>query len=120
MSLTDTQKAQVRQYLGYPDVGRSCYADLEGAMSQLSAEGVLLVAGTLTQLGAIDGKLEEAWDRQKVTRAEEITLAGPGELRALRAEGRRLARRTASLLGVRVRLDVFGGGGSSTGVARRG
>jgi len=119
MALTDTQKAAARKYLGYPDRYRETYYRLEANLDDLSAEGEVVVTGLLTSLASVDDKLESAWDRQKVTRAEEITLAGPGEIRALRAEGRRLTQRLAAALNVEVRCDAFGGT-SGSGIARRG
>lgn len=119
MALTDDQKASVRRYLGYPDVNRELHHDLEGAMVAISDEGVTQVAAVLTRLDTIETTLESSWTRQKVLRAEEITLAGDGEIRALRAEGRRLTHQLAAVLDVQPRRDMFGGG-SSGGVMRRG
>jgi len=119
MALTDTQKASARLYLGYSDRYRDDH-QLEDALDNLTDEGETVVGDLLTSLGTIDTTLTSSWSRQKVLRAEEITLAGAGELRALRAEGRRLVRRLAATLGVPVVADAFGGGGSTSGVARRG
>lgn len=119
MALTDDQKAAVRRYLGYPDVNRALHHDLEGAMTAISAEGAAQVAGILTRLDTIEDTLESSWSRQKVVRAEEITLAGDGEIRALRAEGRRLVYQLAAVLDVHPRRDMFGGGPAS-GPLRRG
>lgn len=120
MALTDTQKAAVRLYLGYPDGSRGGPGDLERAMDGLSAAGQTVVEGLLTSLAAIDTKLSSSWDRQKVTRAEEITFAGPEELRALRGEGGRVASRLAAALGVPIASNPFAMQGSPSGVARRG
>lgn len=119
MALTDEQTSKALYYLGVPDVNRSLNPAVTGALEALTSEGEARVTSLLTSLESIDTKLGESWDRQKVIRAEEVTLAGPGEIRALRAEGRRLANRLASVLGVTITRDVFGGG-SSSGVALRG
>lgn len=119
MALTDTQKASVRRFLGFPDGNRLARSSLEGAMDSLSAEGEVVVEAILDQLATINSTLAGSWSRQKVLRAEEVTLAGAEEIRALRAEGRRLANELAALLGVTILVDVFSGG-SSSGVARRG
>lgn len=121
MALTDDQRAQARLYLGYSDASRGDPGALEGALSGLSAAAEPIVAGLLTALASIDAKLTGSWDRQKVLRAEEVTLAGEGELRALRGEGSRLVRRLAATLGVPVASDPFRTHtGDASGVARRG
>lgn len=115
------QQAQIRLYLGYSDASRgSGGSDLDRAMTSLSTAAEGLVSGTLASLTALDTRLSGAWDRQAVTRAEEVEMAGPGELRALRSEGRRLVRRLASMLGVVVMNDVFSDGGGVGGPCRRG
>lgn len=119
MSLTDAQKAATRRYLGYPDVNRESYREVEGALVALSADGVTIAVEILGRLATIQTDLASSWSRQKVVKAEEVTLAGAEEIRALRAEGRRLANELAALLGVTIVVDVFSGG-SSSGVARRG
>jgi hypothetical protein len=110
MALTDAQKAQVRRYLGYPDVNRASYPDLEGALDALSAEGETFVGELLTSLASVQTKLASAWDRQKVHRAEEVTLAGHDEILALRAEGYRLARDLGVALDVKPRRNPFASG----------
>lgn len=118
MALTDAQKAAVRRYLGYPDVNRQSHHELEGALTSLSAEGETLVGGILTELATIQTTLQASWGRQKVTRAEEITLAGGDEIRALRAEGDRLVGDLGTILDVKPRRMPFTGG--IVGVIQRG
>ena len=117
MALTDAQKAQVRRFLGYPDVNRD--SALDHAMDALSAEGESLVGDLLTSLATVQATLEAAWDRQKVLKAEEVTLAGDAEIRALRLEGGRLAADLAAVLDVPMRRDPFRGP-SAAGIAARG
>lgn len=119
MSLTTTQRAKVRRYLGYPDGNRELSSSLEGAMTSLSVEGEAEVVSVLSQLATIEANLESSWARQKVVRAEEVTLAGADEIMALRAEGNRLAATLGSLLGVEPRRQAFTSG-ASTGIAGRG
>jgi hypothetical protein len=118
MALTDAQKAKVRRYLGFPDINRQGHANLEGAMTALSAEGEVEVEAVLANLATIETTLEGSWGRQKVVRAEEVTLAGADEIRSLRAEARRFVSTIAAILDVQPRRDVFGG--ASTGLAHRG
>lgn len=119
MSLTATQRAKVRRHLGFPDGNRELSADLEGAMTSLSAEGEVEVVDVLTQIDTISTSLQESWARQKVVRAEEVTLAGADEIMALRAEGNRLAATLASILGVEPRRLAFTSGAQG-GIAGRG
>lgn len=119
MALTDTQKASVRRFLGYPDVNRELSLELEGAMTALSAEGEAVVIELLDQLAELDATLRSSWTRQKVKRAEEVELWGADEIKALRQEGSRLANELAAVLDVDIRRNVFGGG-ARTGIAGRG
>lgn len=120
MALSDANKAKIRRYLGYPDVSRSSFPDVEGAMSLLSTEGEAEVTTVLGSLATIDSTLTSSWSRQKVIKAEEVTLAGADEILALRAEGSRLVGMLASLLGVRVRANAFSSGGNRSGIMPRG
>lgn len=113
MALTDANKAKIRRYLGYPDVNRLTYYELEGALGAISSDGETIATGLLTSLDALHTALQDSWSRQKVVRAEEVTLAGPDEIRALRAEGRRLSAELAALFDVPVLVDVWGSGGGS-------
>lgn len=120
MALSDEQKSQVRYWLGYPDQQRETFSDLEGGLASLSSQGEARVTSALTQLTAIDTQLQSSWSRQKVIKAEDVVLAGPQEIQALRMEGRRLASLIASTLGVSTLRDAFSSGGSGSGIARRG
>lgn len=120
MALTDGQKAQIRLYLGYPDVNRSTRPALEGAMLALSADAELLVEDLLTRLDTLQTSLEGHWSFQAVKRAEEVTLSGFDGLVALRSEGRRLVNQLASILGVQPLTTPFDTGRVTSGVALRG
>lgn len=119
MALTDAQKAQIRRYLGYPDVNRLLHHQLEGALVAISAAGETEISGLLAQLATLDAQLQASWGRQKVKKAENVVLAGPDEICALRHEGRRLVGALATLLDVSVRASPFDSG-SSVGIAGRG
>lgn len=120
MALTATQKATVRTYLGFSDIsGTQVSSRLESAFLSLSAEGETLIVGLLTQLASVETILSQSWTRQAAIRAEEVTLAGLGEITALRTEGDRLVHRLASILGVQPLSSPFSGGAFS-GRAGRG
>lgn len=119
MSLTATQKAEIRRFMGYSDLTQGYYSTLEGALNALSAEAELQVATILTDLAAIEAQLRTSWSRQKVKRAEDVELAGHDELVALYREGNRLAGLLGTVTGVPVAQAPFGGG-SNAGLAGRG
>ena len=119
MALSDAQKAKVRRYLGYPDVNRRLFSDLEGALTALSADGQTEVEDLLAKIANVEGILVASQDRQKVVKAEDVILAGRDEIRALWAEGNRYALTLANILDVKLRRRPFGGA-STSGVCRRG
>lgn len=113
MALTDAQKAQVRRYLGFPDVGRESDGLLEGAMDALSVEGEALVVVILTALADIQTKLSAAQTRMQIVQIEDVKFAGGDEVKGLWAEGNRLAADLAVTLGITARRRPFGGGGGT-------
>ena len=121
MALSDAQKSSARLYLGFPDssVGGSP-SILESALTALSATAETIVGNVLTKLATIESTLSAGWDRMKVVKAEEVTLAGEDELRALRNEGRRLVRQLSIMLGVEPAYDAFAVGGAMAGACGRG
>ena len=119
MALADAQKAKIRRYLGYPDVNRRSFPGMEGALQALSAEGQTEVEDLLAKLANVEAILVASQDRQKVVKAEDVTLAGREEIRALWAEGNRYAQTLAFILDVPLRRRPFGGAPTS-GVCRRG
>lgn len=111
MAFTDTQRAQVRLYLGWPARFWQSDSRLEQAMNSIDdkAEELTICTGLLTSLADIDTRLTACYTRLKALAVGKITLPGQGELMALRSEGRRFAGRLASTLGVAVRHDVWSG-----------
>lgn len=115
MAWTDTQKANVRLYLGWPARFWQTDSRLEQAMNAINdkAEELAICTGLLTDLADIDTKITACYTRLKALRAGKIQLPGTGELAALRSEGRRLSGRLAATLGVAVRHDCWSGRGPS-------
>lgn len=123
MALTATQKAEVRRYLGYPDLSQGAYSTLEGAMSAISAEAELQVAAYLTDLLDIEARLRSSWGVQVAKKAEEVELWGWAGIMALRQEGNRLVEALGRLLNTEPQRQFFtsaGGSGGSSGFAGRG
>jgi hypothetical protein len=100
VAFTDAQKAAIRRYLGYPDVFRFQHHVLEGTFTSVSPEAQDIAVGILDQLATLETSLQSAWSRQKVLKADTVVLAGADEIRALRAEGQRLAGDLSCLFGV--------------------
>lgn len=109
MALSATQQAQVRLYLGY-DRGADLHSDLESQFTPgaLSAEEETLIAAALTNLLAVDAKLQSAaMTRLDATQVEDIKLLGPEQLAELRRHGRMLVARLAAIFSVEPLRDVF-------------
>lgn len=112
MALTDTQRAQVRKYLGWPARWWQTSSQLEQAMNALDQTAAELTEVTtmLTALADIDTRITAAYSRLKAMKVGSIELPGHGELLALRSEGRRYSNRLASKLGVPILSDAWSGG----------
>ena len=121
MALTDTERAEVRKFLGYPDTNRQLWENsgIEHAFDALTTEGEAVVRQILADLLTIETTLKGSWSRQKVLKAEEVTLAGDGEIRALWMSGSRLVGQLSDHMGVSIRRNVFSSG-SRSGAASRG
>lgn len=113
MSLTATQRGQIRLYIGWSARFYQTDSRLEQAMNGMDTrpEETLLILSELTRLIAVDAKLDDAANRFKAHKVGSIELQGDMELGLLRSQGRQAAGRMASLLGVEVRNDVFAGAG---------
>lgn len=116
MALTDAQKAKCRRYLGYPDVNRTAYSELEGAFASLSAAGEVEVADILTQIAAIDASRSglTGTDRAGISRVEDVHFDGSSGLADLQGERKRLIAELGAM------LDVTPRTGGSTGFLSRG
>lgn len=116
--MTDAQRAKVRLYLGYSDQSSGFYSRLEGAITVLLPEGEEEVVCALEDLELVEGQLRDARRRQKVYKAEDVTLAGHDEIIALYKEGNRLAERISTILGTPILRYPFGS--ASAGFTARG
>ena len=113
MALSDTQKAQIRMYLGWSERFFQFDSRLQQAMGAIQAEAELLITdtlangGLLASLADIDTKLTASHSRLKADVVGSIKL-NRSEVSQLRREGKRLAGRLASMLGVKIRNNAFG------------
>lgn len=112
MAFTDTQKAQIRMYLGWgarylqtDDALRRAY-DSVGA---LGGPDQVLVEAQLTECARVDGLLQSAEARIKASKVGPIELNAM-ELDQLRDKGRMAVGRMARIFGVEVRGDAFSPG----------
>jgi hypothetical protein len=120
--LTDDDQINIYYYLGRDFRFRQSDSDLQMAINtvQQTDAYALKVQNILAVLtGTIDSELLNAHPHLKASRVDGIGT-NPLEIGALRSEGRRYVTRLSSLLGIQVRRDVFGDGGSVSSPARRG
>ncbi len=115
MALTATQQAQIRQFLGYPDLFRYENVRLEGAINgNLSAEAEALIVAQLVQLVTIDTALVSGTGLTSagIKKVDEVEFFGAMvTINTLRALGRTVAGRIGTTLGVPFYSDYFGGNG---------
>lgn len=119
MALTDTEKSQIRRWLGYPDINRLHHPGLEGAMLAVSTEGEVIIREILAELTVINTQIAADRTKSQVTRVEDVYFSGSDGLESLREDARRLVCDLAALLDVQVRRLPFSSGGN-TGIALRG
>jgi hypothetical protein len=116
---TETDRATIRSYLGFPALFLQADPRLEVAITsvQAKAEGgvrpdnstEVQIRGWLGQLAKIESRLEELWDEAEALKVDELGIDPMRALALLRAEGRRLVGRIARALGTAPRHDVFSG-----------
>lgn len=118
MTFTDTERAQIRLYLGYPDVYLDANSRLESAMDivgQSRPEVVTLVQGILAALAVVDTSLTASLTTAGLMQADEVkwyeTGKGGGEIEVKRAEGKRLCSRLSIIFGTEIANDVFADSG---------
>lgn len=122
MALTEAHRASIENYLGWSARFRQMDSALDQAMDAIATlperEALITNAltaappGILAALADIDAKIIKAHGRLKADKVGSIEL-NRGELGQLRSEGRRFVNRLSRLLGVEIRANVFGSGGSA-------
>lgn len=112
MAFTLDEQAQIRLYLGYPDIFRYQNTRLEGVIAvdgalHLEAEAVVRTA--LANLVNVENAiLNSGIARAGLKRVDEIEFFASRTLTELRRWGRMYAGRISITLGVPIYSDVFG------------
>lgn len=114
MAFTDAQKAQIRRYLGYPDVYRQANPRLESALNLVGdrPDSKALIEADLAALMTLETKLTAAQAYGGLKRVDDIEFyPNAAQTKSLRDEGRRVVGRISITMGVAPAADVFGAGG---------
>jgi hypothetical protein len=116
MALTETQKAQVRMYLGY-ERGYDLNYRLESKLDVFTAAEEALVGDLLTKLAALDARIDDATTdgTLDVAKVDEVEMREGDPLERYAAQGRRLVARLEILCAVEARADYYGQGAGAMG-----
>lgn len=108
--LSETQKASIRLYLGYPDNFRWQNTRLESVLENLSTDAESLVGGMLANIATIETTLlSDGISGAGVKRVDEIWFEnGWKRTSELRKLGRMYVSRISIVTGVPIYSDVFG------------
>ncbi len=117
--LNETQKAQCRLYLGFPDAFRYKNTRLESMLVNLSPEADVMIAALLAQLASLDESLFTSGvaGTGGVKKVDEIEFfpttasGGGGGATAIRKAGRMYVGRLSIILGCPAYSDYFSGSG---------
>lgn len=110
--LSETERSQIRIYMGWPARYFQQHPELQMSMEALddaSEEDRTQVRIALAGVADIDTRLTDALSRNRAEEVGSIKL-NPREIGNLRSEGRRYVGRLAAALGVGVLNDSFSGG----------
>ena len=110
--ISDSSKAQIRLFLGYPDYFRYKDTRLESVLNNLSFDAEDQIAGIITTLQTVDGLLLAAGKQAGVKRVNEIWFEnGWRRIAEVRKLGRTYVGRLSIIVGVPPYSDYFGTGG---------
>lgn len=115
MAFTESQRVEIRRYLGYQALFRQTDSMLERSMNAVDtyAETETSVEARLAELAALEANVTACYSRLKALKVGAIELPGHGELSGLLSEGRRITKALAVVFGVDVLEGAVFGGGSS-------
>lgn len=107
MAFSETERSQIRLYLGWSGRFHQTDSRLEQAMNSVSSETEARVRAELARCIALDTKIDDCSKRFKAAVVGSITLPGSTELALLRSQGKQAAGRMAATLGVELRANAF-------------
>ncbi len=117
MAWTETDRVQIRHYLGFADLFLQADPRLEQAITsvQARAEGGTRpddaaerqLRGWLGQLARIEARFEEMWDEAEALEMSDLRVDPARGLALLRSEGRRIVGSLARALDTAPLHDVF-------------
>ncbi len=110
MALTTTQKAQIRQYLGYPDLWRYKHTRLEGVLDgQLDADAEALIVTALANIATVEAKiLSSTLNTSGIRKVDEIEFFKNSASIEVMKLGRMYVGRISITLGIPIYSDIFG------------
>lgn len=116
--LSETQKAQIRTYLGYPDGFRYRDTRLESVMDSLSPEAEVQIASILGNLATVDQQVLDAAAAAAlgIKRVDEITFKDDVDgisvgFISAKAAGKYLVGRLSIIVGTPINSRAFGSAG---------
>lgn len=117
MALSETQKVQVRKYLGYPSLYSNSFFALNSALDAVSPEIQTELEAILASLvlveNALAGTLTTA-GLSSVGQGDPEWYEG-AKLSEIRSEGNRFCARLSSVLGIKLKDFAFGENGCQFG-----
>ncbi len=111
MAFTETERVQIRRYMGATALYQNQDTRLESAITTVSnnaAQESEVRDVLLVKLISIDAQLENTWPQATAAAARDVKVDAARGMVMLRSEGRRFAKRLAAILGFEApRSDAF-------------
>lgn len=113
MALTESQKVQVRKYLGYPSLYANSFFVLNTYLDAISAEIQTEVESILARIVNVETAIDKAI---KTAGLETVGTGDPGfyegaKLSELRSLGMGFCNQLSLILGLKILFNPFGSGG---------
>ncbi len=119
MAFTETERVQIRRWLGFPAIFQQADPILESAITavQSTADGgarpdnstELAIRGYLTELGTLETKWKDLYDQMQAFKLNNLTVDPLRGLAGIRQLGRQYVGHIADALSTKPRRDVFSG-----------
>ena len=111
--LTETQKAQIRMYLGCSDYWHYKHTRLESVLNNISPESETLIVAALDKLATVEAAIMSSGVAGAgIKRVDEVWFEnGSKSVDVVRKTGRQWVGRISIILGVPIYSDIFGTAG---------